>query len=54
MENESRLLRSYLFKLNLVSEDEILTSQLRENESKLQLENYKVSKYMSFLFFLLS
>lgn len=42
MEKESRALRAYLYKLNLVSDDEIRSSKLRENQSKLQLDHFKV------------
>lgn len=42
MENESRTLRAYLYKLNLVTDDEMRSSKLRENQSKLQLEHFKV------------
>ena len=42
MEKESRTLRAYLYKLNLVSDEEIRTSKLRETQSKLQLDNFKV------------
>lgn len=42
MEKESRTLRAYLYKLNLVTVDEIRSSKLRENQSKLQLDHFKV------------
>lgn len=42
MEKESRILRAYLYKLNLVTDDEMQAAKLRESQSKQQLDNLKV------------